>query len=227
MSYCSDWSGSFAYPVNINHGTTRDGPDNIDADDFERWRRYGTTWTMFKQYGLNHMVVSCPSRGMIPADYDGRDSSANWNWVYNQHYMYVGGLTQPKREDLFYHTHPKFPVQSTWQWGSFPPAEKVADGNLGDRILAADEVYWGGAVGGWGDKYRINHGPESGYVTGYHYSQDLVVPGYQHILYADGHVEEKRGDYFDILTFDNWSLRHAGNGALFYWGQQQSGDPQP
>ncbi len=227
MSYCSDWSGSFAYPVNINHGTTRDGPDNIDATDFERWRRYGTTWTMWKEFGLNNYIVSCPTRPTIPADYDGRDSGNNWGWVYRMHYMYVGGLTQPKREDLFYPTHPLFPVQSTWMWGSFPPAERLSDVNVGDRILVADEVYWDGA-GAWGDRARINHDESGRYVDVNPYIDRATIPGYQHITYGDGHVEEKKPGYYnDMLTWDNWSLRHAGNGALFYWGPQQRGAPMP
>jgi len=220
MAYVSDWDGSFAYPVHFNYGTTVATGD--DALEWDRWTRYGTPFQQLEEeYGLRAENVTCPGRedpvrGAFQAD-------INWNWVYNQHYMYVGGLEFPKPRDPFGHHNP-YPQQTTYNWGTKPPAKTLRSANLSESVLAADEVYWGGMVGGWQDAYRINHvdGPNKGS----QYSLVLARPLYQNIVFGDGHVEGMdEGYYPEPLEIGNHALRHAGNGAFFYWNPTEAYAP--
>lgn len=200
VAYISDWGGSFSYPININDGVDGDsGPSDKDSASEQRWRRYGTTWTMFNRYGVVERMATCPTRDAPVRG--GFYSSQNWGWVYAQHYMYVGGLCVPKFQGA--------PAQSSYQFDDLPPAvNSNTDGKPAGMILAADEVYWGGA-GAWGDAYRINHPRRD----------NAKMPQLQHTLFGDGHVETRMGSvYFKApLDWVNYSFKHAGNGALFYW----------
>ncbi len=210
-AYISDWNGSFAFPANLNY-------DNLpEAGSDPTWfRRYGTPYQTLQEYGLEDALITCPSRrDPIVGE---KFNANNWKTIYRNHYTYVGGFSKDKfvggPAECCGTAHPS---QSTFNWGSLPPAIKVTDEGPEERVLGSDEVYWAGG-GDWGNSYRINH-PEG---------NDFTQPDAQFVLFADSHVADATVTYYDgsPLSWSNQSLQHAGNGALWYWGTAVAGAPQ-
>jgi len=84
------------------------------------------------------------------------------------------------------------------------------------KVLAADMVFFsGGPAFAWDlvqPRYQINHRRRN----------DPTRPGFQNILYADGHVDGKGPDYYPspLNVTSNFSLQHATApvGGFIYWG---------
>ena len=124
--------------------------------------------------------------------------------------MYMGGLALENIGPNWGPTYGKSQPSPSVNWGSMPPAVKQSDPDASQRVLAADEVVWtGGNIRDIGRmEYRINH-PNR---------RNLQRPAFQNILFADGHVEGRGGDYYAAdLDANNWSATHNVNRTRFYW----------
>ena len=163
-----------------------------------QWTTYGTTPAMWAEYGIDRTFHTCPSatHGQYPAVPTYTD--AFWGNRYMVQYMWIVNLWKAR--------------EAGWavrNWGKMVPA--LPTETDGERLLAADAVYWGGGVGwGWGDEYRANHA-----------GQERLKPAYQNLLFVDGRVEGKPASYYPdyINTVSNFSFRVDPAGAFNYWGQ--------
>ena len=196
MAYTQNMSGS-RFPTLLN-----DDPENAEPDT-SGWKKWGTTYTTLKGFGLTTGLLRCPSRDDPAVSYFA--TGAAWGNVVATDYMYVGGIS----ETTLY--------GGTSNWGVHPPAVKTGDKGASEKVLAADLIFWGGGPGyAWyvftpGDFYDINHRRRG----------TIKMAAYQNVLYGDGHVAPRGASAFTQPLDDsgNYSFRHFSNGAFFYWGR--------
>lgn len=209
----------FAFGDEISNEGHTAGPYNTAAESDQY---YGVSLDTLFHYGLDKGTLNQPGgigngQNYEPGDLGGCNlvcpSSQNsvqvaypgdglWGIICWTNYMYVGGLDQANMAFNFgagtANTSPYA------HWGNVIPARRQDDPYLGDRILAADEVWWGALD--WGGTNRINH------------TLDNKRPTFQNVLYGDGHVEGHGKQYWQAdLTFNDYSIQHWSNGALWYW----------
>ncbi len=150
--------------------------------------------------GLSGCNLFCPSsQNTLQVAYP---PDGLWGEMCWTNYMYMGGLDQANMPFNFgAGTANPSPYA---HWGNVIPARREDDRRLGERVLAADEVWWGALD--WGGSNRINH------------TVDNKRPTFQNVLYGDGHVEGHGQSYWTAdLNWNDFSLQHWSNGALFYW----------
>ena len=79
----------------------------------------------------------------------------------------------------------------------------MSEHGLATHVLAADEVFRDVN----GVMSRVNHRVRGG-----------INPGFQNILFGDGHVEGVRGSVYSTpLSTTNFSVQHYAGGPYFYW----------
>ena len=178
-----------------------------------QWKRCGTPWKTWNEYGIGSQVVSCPSAGERVA-WSGQKAPSGAPaygigspQVYGAYlyvsYIYVAGL----QSSMWSLPSPPWPNFGYEQPGKvLRPAFKGNDEDPAATVLAADEVYWSGSS--YGNYYNINHrGPE------------YTRPAYQNILFGDGRVEGMGRDYYpgsiDLVPFD--FAHSSAPGGMFYW----------
>ncbi len=227
-AFGQDGNGSNAVclPVLLNYN-----PDTETAASSDAWRRFGTPYQVLLRYsqgsGDQQMVnlngsaqtlakwLICPSTAS-DAYQVWSNVGGGWGWGIETSYVYVGGLTARTIGSF-----PQFGAInniSGFNFGTRIPA--MRNNNPASYVLAADTVSWGGG-GAWGNTYVINH----------RQGGDYSRAEFQNVLFADGHVEGQRPDYFDSvnnnhsnqLNVNNWSLQFQvggpDSGRYYYWGQ--------
>jgi type II secretory pathway pseudopilin PulG len=206
--------------------------DNFTSADpakARQWQRFGTPYQEFLRYARSTTSsVTVPITGSTPtglANWLICPSTRNthiggwvsqgdgWGWAITTDYLYVAGL--PAR------TLGSFPeygaignVPST-NFGARIPMVKLNDRDAGQRVIAADIVWWAGGANI--DQYVINHIDRT----------NARAVAYQSVLFGDGHVGGEKPGYTDstgkksnIPNATNWSITHAANvPPYFYWGQ--------
>jgi hypothetical protein len=191
----------------------------LDADP-AMWKAYGTPFQVFRTFGMSDEAWHCPSADPIRYLYTANGVPPEWGDCVWTSYMYVGGLyyiSSSNNNVGKSSAHWDSAIKLTPVSGSIAtPAVTMHDVALGDKILAADCVFYSGGSGyKWdtvGRRYVINH--ESSY--------DPHRPAFQNVLWGDGHVEAKTfSDYPSALSTGNYSFMHAGSGTggYMYWGQ--------
>jgi len=187
------------YPVG-NYG--------YDTEVWYRWKRGGTPWGTFQKYGLTDAHAICPSAdlsiGKLRLSDDGKllvsgtPGGAHWGQYVHPTYMYPPHLQGS---------------ETTWgwwkTWGDKVPAQRLEEDGLSGKVLAADEV-----MGPWDGVWYVNHRSR----------EDYNVPGFQNIVFGDGHVDGLGRSYYpDPWDVGYYSACHwSGGGAVLgacYWGR--------
>jgi hypothetical protein len=150
--------------------------------------------------GLGSCNLVCPSsQNPLQVAYPG---DGEWGVSCWTNYMYVGGLDQANMANSFGSgACGKSPYA---HWGNVLPARRQDDSGLGQRILAADEVFM--PTGAWTGSIYINH------------TITNQRPTFQNVLYGDGHVEGHGKQYWPVdLNTTDYSLQHYSDGGMFFW----------
>ncbi|HWE03526.1 MAG TPA: type II secretion system protein [Tepidisphaeraceae bacterium] len=219
-----------------------------DSDDSQYgWQQYGTSWTMWQRYNATLDVFTCPSVDTPAHEIDLATSSsqAQYGNFISSNYMYLGGLSD---QNMAVPPHVSGGNHSTGHWAKAPPAVaiggsplyvyqvdpndstnvidvQVGMASLGQTVLAADLVYYGGTSTSV-PVYKINHP-----VTG-----NPKMPDFQNVLYGDGRVEGHGPAEYPLALNDdtggtgsnpkysyNWSMKFAsGQAGFYYWGEPES-----
>jgi len=150
---------------------------------WNQWKRNGTPWRLWREYGLVDAVVSCPSAdfrnawGMgagpapVPMGSPGGTVFGAYHYVS---YAWLAGLQHARHGTPSFNGGGGFNASSK-RWR---PAVRTTDnGSPSNLVLAADEVYWSGPASWGGVNVSINHR-----------SADPMMPAFQNVLFADGGV---------------------------------------
>jgi prepilin-type N-terminal cleavage/methylation domain-containing protein len=210
VSYMLPKSG---YPFRFPSVVSR----NAALDNAARsWRTYGTPTSMWERFGMATGNWTCPSAsyGDVKEHGDADGTPLEWGPILWTHYMYLGGMWAGNRG------------KSAARWGAAEPAVVSNDPAAATKVLAADMVFYsGGDPYEWDRvrmRYMINHRGKRN------------QPGFQNLLYADGHVEGKGPDFYPeaLNGIYNYSFQHETTtvGGYFFWGPAQAApvpDPPP
>jgi prepilin-type N-terminal cleavage/methylation domain-containing protein len=186
------------------------GINNEDEQrDLALWERYGTPWSVFRDHGMVDDVGVCPSgdttidagnwhapTGQIQYRDEGPDY---WGKMVVTYYQWVVGL--------------QFSKYSVLSWNKLESVRaRTSEERMSDKVLAADEIWWGGGPSyAWGDGRSINHPATA----------NRREPGFQNLLYGDGSVRSHDASYYtQPLTETNFTVQHGGNGSFFWWEQR-------
>ena len=177
-----------------------------------QWKRTGTPWSAWRQYGLTLGTLTCPSvtehkpwngpnTGMEPQFGTGTPSVYG-DYIYSS-MVYVAG----QQTSMWSVPHDNGAGGYNTPGKLYKPAFKANEHDLELKVLACDEVYWSGAA--YGDYFNINHRA----------SDDFRRPAAQNLLFGDGHVQTMGNTYYpgpiNLLTFD---FAHSqAPGGMFWW----------
>jgi prepilin-type N-terminal cleavage/methylation domain-containing protein len=182
------------------------------------WRRFGTTLRTYQMYGLVEGMTVCPSGagrrilaetagdngGALPGEIATSGGAAYAGWRLYSSYLVVSGLEgrdmydcpggMPGAEWRYRWNDPAFDIP--------PPAVTGADDEASKRLVACDRVY----IPGWrGGPQEWNH-----------FGSDDACPGFQALLYGDGHVgANPEGFYGQPVSIDFASVLDCDEG--FTW----------
>ncbi len=182
------------------------------------WRRFGTTLRTYQKYGLADGMMVCPSGagdrildqtggdggGAMPGETATSGGAAYAGWRLYASYLVVSGLEGRDQYD-----RPGGMPGADWRYrwndpafGVPAPAVAADDENAAERLMACDRVY----VPGWrGGPPEWNH-------AGPHDDR----PGFQGMLYGDGHVgANSEGFYREPVSADFASVLDCDEG--FTW----------
>ncbi len=195
---------------NFDHGYQNWGGAIADEDRLVRpptytgyrweapiWRLYGTSMRRYEQYGLTDRTFICPSGAgqAIHQHHDGgivgeRKYSYAGHRLYSS-YLVVSGLecSEPTGSAGCQWSDPgSVPgAANKYMWLSFPdmtaPVVSFNDDMPGGRLIACDRIMV--------DKYNGN-GEYN------HAGSETDVPGFQALLFGDGHVGSHPDGYYDV-----------------------------
>jgi prepilin-type N-terminal cleavage/methylation domain-containing protein/prepilin-type processing-associated H-X9-DG protein len=162
------------------------------------WMECGTPFETLIKYGASPNAMMCPTRvawhGIDRFEAQALDAFWGTAWPFSN-YIYIGGM-QADKLGLF-----------VANWGNRPPATRLHDSRMSERVLAADEVSdftaWG-----WPAPYMINHRSRT----------DYKRPAFANILFGDGHVEGVDSSYFpNPLNVTNARIVPAGGMQPVWW----------
>jgi prepilin-type N-terminal cleavage/methylation domain-containing protein len=179
------------------------------------WRIYGTSMRRYEQYGLTDRVFVCPSGAGqdIHQHHDGgtvgeRKYSYAGRRLYSS-YLVVSGLecSNPTGSSYCQWSDPgSVPgAANRYFWLSLPdipaPIVSFGDETPGGQLIACDRIM--------ADKYTGR--PEYN-----HAGSDTDVPGFQALLFGDGHVGSHPDGYYDVPPAD-WGYSLGSVHEYFVW----------
>jgi len=164
------------------------------------WRRCGTSWDTYREYGLVRRALDCPSDDDVPEASPGYRGT----WL-TADYLLVGGVVA-KGNTYFVGQGDgnDWDEKDLCPWTKddrIPrPIVNLSDDRPSDLILGADVIR--------DDQWN-------------HDGDDPDLPGYQNILWGDGHMGSRPDGYYqDPLDASNHSFAgYLGSRDLFYWHQ--------
>jgi prepilin-type N-terminal cleavage/methylation domain-containing protein len=184
----------------------------LTPEGFDGWRGHGTSWDTFRDYGAAEGMWACPSAASPPTTGIDTYYGTPLCGFAKTHYAYVAGLSGDG--DRF--DGPKTPggtwcadIAYAWNFDTSVPASAVGIADErppSETVIAADRVMLTGSGATW------NH----------HNPSDSAVPGWQGMVYGDGHVEPRReGYYTEPLDEDRYSLAVFQGAwlAWYYWNR--------
>jgi hypothetical protein len=164
-----------------------------------RWKRGGTPWSTFLDFGLTDQGGLCPSADLSIGNprWDAEkntyvdkyyNQTSSWGHRVQTCYMYMGSIQRTLG-----------PLNSSW-WGDAAPAQTSEDTDLHDRVLAADEV-----LVQWDHTSYINHRSQKWFES----------PSFQNVLHGDGHVVAATYAE-DVNVRANYAFRHQSPGNTWF-----------
>jgi len=175
-----------------------------DRGGKEAWRAFGTSWDTFLEHGLAPGHWRCPASPREP------DFNTNKQAV-GMDYMFVGHLGMYSPFD-----NGREVAGGCWNAGADnygylwllddavpPAASHYADEAPAETVLAADRIR----------RYK----KAAGKTEWNHDGQDPALPGWQGIVWGDGHVAPRPDGYHKYLPDPGTYSIYAGGAATYTW----------